>query len=292
MTHKDTLWHDNPDDLNSSAGTFKGDVEVPDPDDEKMYMLLEMFYSTSHEEDAGSLQRAWERIAREGSHAFPSQRRARRIQSAPLASRRLARPVRRIHSSLRILAACLVACVLVGSMLGMIALHNTKSSGPASQRPSPSATPVRVLGNTLGPLSLGMSQDEVRVIMEKASKVSSWKDVDRQSIMLQADKMNCEVAFSFLSPQKAVQLLAWGSFQGATQQGFRLGMTMQEFTQHYASFHLVSHERTSLPFPLFIKQGISSIISITDGKHITLWVVFDQQQRAIQMVLQSGSQAG
>ncbi|HET8841718.1 MAG TPA: hypothetical protein VFN35_09635, partial [Ktedonobacteraceae bacterium] len=196
------------------------------------------------------------------------------------------------RSRLTVLVAGFAALFLVGGLMGALLLNqhlkiSASSTASPTQKISVDPTPQKssdLLGRYLGPVALGMTVSEVQNLMG-----NGMSEKDMGKFALRYDELGLEISFS-MSTGQAYQIVAWGSFSGATAEGCRLGVTPDQFSQIYQSF---AQSQTTVtigqePFTIFSKFARAALIA-SDSQRTTLWALLDQEKKVSQFVLMAGA---
>ncbi|MBV9709949.1 MAG: hypothetical protein JO011_03405 [Ktedonobacteraceae bacterium] len=281
---------------------FKED-ELKDAGTRRVLETMRNIYSVN-EDDRQSVQHAWQRISSSMEQERTQLRKhASRLNglhnfspSFSLMDPGSNAPIER--SSMRrrfeVLVALGVIFLLVGSMIGIFAYRHSMSSSQAGKHTQSPAS--QRLGSILGPLSLGM----VKKSFEERGVVGVFiPRNNNQSLAFYCRHDNCWVMFESTlarSEPTVAQIFAWGRFQGKTAEGFKLGMSLDQFNSLYKSnqfqrktFTLADFPVIGPRFPIYVpRNDVGIVVSVRDTYGTTLWVLFSQYRQATEIGLQSG----
>jgi hypothetical protein len=294
--------------------------ELKDPANRRVLAALSDVYRIDGD-DQQSVQRAWQRITASidqeqqqrhvasNTHQEQQQRisRLNTLHEFPASFSFIGakKPGHIQRSSARrridILVALGIIFLLVGSMIGVFAYRqSTSSSQPGKPTPALTQqpnTPIasKRLGTSLGIFSLGLSLENLQsssiCLLPGYPMGQLWNYL--------CEKGTLVVSFNVPHTQpgaEAVQLDARPGFTGFTAEGLRIYMSHDYFNSLYQQFHpqevninsILS--KRSLPFvPDILLTASNPVVFVKDANGTTLWVVFDLNQRIVQIVLQSNA---
>lgn len=281
--------------LDENVQEVAADAELQDSASQQVLHALQRFYQID-EADMRSVERGWERVLQrtllEEQATLPT--RALQATQAPVSPGKLLHfpSNKKNRSRLTVLVAGFAALFLVGGLMGALLLNqhlkiSASSTASPTQKISVDPTPQKsshLLGRYLGPVALGMTISEVQNLLGNGM---SEKDIGK--FALRYDELGLEISFS-MSTEQAYQIVAWGSFSGATAEGCRLGVTPDIFSQIYQSF---AQSQTTVtigqePFTIFSKFARAALIA-SDSQRTTLWALLDQEKKVSQFVLMAGA---
>jgi hypothetical protein len=310
MTNQDErFWSEFPED------------ELKDPASRHVLAALSDVYRIDGD-DQQSVQRAWQRITSSmdqeqqqqrvasNMHQEQQQRRISRLNTlhefpASFSFIGAKKPGHVQRSSARrridILVALGIIFLLVGSMIGVFAYRqSTSSSQPGKPTPALTQqpnTPIvsKRLGTSLGIFSLGLSLENLQ-----SSSICQLPGYPIGNLWnYRCEKGTLFVSFNGPHTQlgaEAVQLDARPGFPGSTAEGLRIYMSHGYFNSLYQQFHPQEVKinsilpQRSLPFaPDILLTASNPVAFVKDANGTTLWVVFDLNQRIVQIVLQSNA---
>lgn len=244
-------------------------------------------------DDKQSVQRVWQRLLQEKQaekrlhQPFSQKKILRAITQYPLIKSR-----RHTSVSITVLVALLI---LIGStsIFSFFIQLNGKNQY-ASQKTSTAQENKHqqpyLLGKSLGSYFLGMTIDQLK--QRKQPIAPGQFEWDKQHNIYNFKGQDVLITFENRNEEAisaATQISIWSPSQEQTREGFQINMTYDTFMQLVHPFTFQRHAilpPTFPPFPLAIKTA-NFLISITDTNGTVLFVVFDQRNRATQIVLQA-----
>ena len=290
MTHYDEY---NQPDLPEEAEISSFHERFQDPACLQLFTDLQQLYRID-EDDQRSVEHAWERL----QHTMGQEMQHSRlhVKDMPLSGNHRYRTHTRIYrTGLSTLVATLLALLLISSTITVFTLaqqhthtgNQTKSLVPTPTMAIPTPHQLQpTLGNHLGAITLGMTSAEVDTMLGSAD--TFYKDGENKTMNMFYSSKDVQVMLKLNnSTPDVVQITAWGSFTGTTDEGCHLGMSVSEFTHLYRYSSIKRHQIEDVikPIPLFVKQA-QAVFSITDKRGTTLWAIFDPQMHLAQIVLQ------
>lgn len=244
--------------------------------------------------DQQSVQRAWKRLIQRSQETVSEQVFTPHMERSE-AGRILKRSdgmYRRRTSRRRwtLLAACLTAFVLLGSVVSLLTIlpqgrspqgAHVGTTTPMQQR---TQTPIQ-LGRDVGNVALGEMIEDINVLY-KSSLPEKGISPMLNLPYLRYQKVGLQIVYS---DNHVIQIAVWPPFRGMTAEHFGPGMSFNQLTRTYPHFtpikplDLVLYQKS---FP-FLFPEINSGVSVDDGHGTILQVCFDANQVAMLLILQS-----
>lgn len=285
--------------------------EAKDPANRRILAALQDVYRID-EDDQRSVQRVWTRFAASMEQGQQQKQHISRFatlheQSASFALVGAKKPVQRNRTRRHIdtLVALGIIFLLVGSMLGIIVLHNAGSS-KVGGHPTLVATPTlntsaapKRLGKTLEQFYLGMSiknflrkQQETPVCYSVALDSLQTYRCPVYDLYISFGPVPYKASFQDKTSFQVIRLVAWGKFSGKTAEGLSSGMSYDQFQALYQKFQihiepLYKFQANTLTFPMLVGNPVMVAVVI-DRYGTTLTVLFNSQLQVTEIVLQSG----
>lgn len=282
-TSDENFWSEFLEESDETSAPLQAGFHLGDPASKRVIQAVRELYRID-EDDRLSVQRSWERIVHmeQSSEPLAVPGTLARAENVPLV------PKRAFRQRPRVLVACTLALLLIGSMMSILYLVAQKGSQQGAlptNTPLPGqrqGTPALLrLGTHLGKLALDMPVADVQALF----KPSHPTDKGFAFGLNYQEYVDEGFMVFFDSSTKVKQIVTWSPSQGITLEGFALGMSLAQFTQIYHQGAVASldiYKRTISP--VFMKGALFAV-SVADTYGTTLWAIFDGHQKAIQLTL-------
>lgn len=244
--------------------------------------------------DRQSVQRAWKQLTQRSQETVSDQVFTPHMElpeAEGIAKRSDGMYKRALRRRWTLLAACLTAFLLLGSVVSLLVILPQGGSPQGTQV----GTTTLIQQRTQTPAQLGRYVGNVALGETIADIYALYKPLPPQKgtfpmlnlPYLKYQKIGLQIAYS--SNNRVVQIAVWSPFRGMTAEHFGAGMSFDQLRHVYPHFtpiktrDLVLYQKSFS----FLFQQISSGVSVSDGHGTILQVCFNTNQVATLLILQS-----